>query len=236
MLPNLTEYAKTSQWDIYNKRLVSSMNIIALITIPITFFSLLEGQSLIRLLFQSRTFDETSVSLTLAAFTFHMPGLFFIALNRVLAPAFYAQSDTKSPTIAGVISFAVNICLATALVGSMKGAGIALALSLSSAVNTFFLLVFLKKNPNILLGSVIGPALVYIFKILILSALSIIPIFFLSPILQNFFAGNGRIISYGLPLTINAVIYFLFGLTMLTIIKDQYLLSIVKTFRKKIGI
>ncbi|MCL2411754.1 MAG: murein biosynthesis integral membrane protein MurJ, partial [Treponema sp.] len=143
LLPNLTEYAKTSQWEIYNKRLGTSMNIIALVTIPITFFSLVEGQNLIRLLFQNEIFDDHSVSLTYVAFIFHIPGLFFIALNRILAPAFYAQSDTKSPTIAGLISFAVNIILASILVGPFRGAGIAFSLSFTSLINTVLLLVFL---------------------------------------------------------------------------------------------
>ncbi|MDR0496126.1 MAG: murein biosynthesis integral membrane protein MurJ, partial [Treponema sp.] len=111
LLPDLAEYAKTQQWEIFNKRLMSAMNVIALITIPITFFSLAQGQGLIRLLFQTRSFDEESVRLTLAAFTFHMPGLYFIAMNRVLAPAFYAQSNTKSPTLAGIISFGINMTL-----------------------------------------------------------------------------------------------------------------------------
>jgi putative peptidoglycan lipid II flippase len=233
LLPNLTEYAKTSQWDIYNKRLVSSINIIALITIPITFFSLKEGQSLIRLLFQNRNFDETSVNLTLSAFTFHMPGLFFIALNRVFAPAFYAQSDTKSPTLAGIISFVVNIFFAVILDGPMRGAGIALALSLASAVNTILLFVFLKKNPNIALGSAFSSTLTYILKLTIISGLAVIPLYFLSPLLQAFFANRGRIVSYGIPLMINAIVYILLGLTMLAFVRDKYLLALINMFRKK---
>ena len=232
LLPNLTEYAKTAQWDIYNKRLISSMNIIALITIPITFFSIAEGQSLIRLLFQSQSFDETSVSLTLAAFIFHMPGLFFIALNRILAPAFYAQSDTKSPALAGIISFAVNICLAAALVGPFRGAGIAFALSLASAVNTVFLLIFLRRNPNIVIRSAIGSALLYILKLLIFSGLAIIPIIYISPLLLDFFTGSQRIISYGIPLVINMIVYLLLGISMLILVKDKYILSIVNMLIK----
>ena len=235
LLPNLTEYAKTFQWDIYNKQLAASMNIIAFITIPVTFFSLLEGQSLIRLLFQSRSFDETSVNLTLAAFSFHMPGLFFIAINRILAPAFYAQSNTKAPTLAGIISFAVNISLAGILVGPMKGAGIALALSFASAVNTILLLVFLGKNQNITLGSFIIPALTYILKMIILSALAVIPVYFLSPVLHAFFAGHGRIISYGIPLAVNAIVYLTIGLAMLAVIKDQNLMSFIKIVKRKKG-
>jgi len=233
LLPNLAEYAKTSQWDIFNKRLVSAMNIIAMITIPITVFSLMEGQSLIRLLFQNRSFDETSVGLTLSAFTFHMPGLFFIALNRILAPAFYAQSDTKSPTWAGIISFAVNICLAAVLVGPFRGAGIALALSLASAVNTILLLVFLKKNPNIALGPAFGSALVYVIKLLVISGLAAIPVYFLSPFITAFFANKGRIISYGIPLMINSLVYVLLGIILLAVVRDKYFIAAVNMIKKK---
>jgi len=232
LLPNLTEYAKTSQWDIFNKRLASSMDIIAMITIPITFFSLVEGQSLIRLLFQNRNFDETSVKLTLSAFIFHMPGLFFIALNRILAPAFYAQSDTKSPTIAGIISFAANICFAVILVKPLRGAGIALALSLASVINTILLFAFFRKNTNIKLNSALGSILTYILKISIISVLAVIPIYLLSPILQVFFTGRGRIVSYGIPLIINVIVYILLGIAMLALIKDKNLLTLVKILKR----
>jgi putative peptidoglycan lipid II flippase len=233
LLPNLAKYAKSSRWDMYNHQLVSAINIIALITIPITFFSLLEGQSLIRLLFQSNSFNETSVSLTLSAFTFHIPGLFFIALNRILAPAFYAQSDTKSPTLAGIISFAVNIFFAAILVKPFQGAGIALALSLASAVNTVMLLVFLKKNPNITVGPVLHSILLYTLKLSLLSGLAAIPVYFLSPMLQTMFAGQGRIISYGIPLAINAIVYILLGFALLALTRDRLFRGLLEMFRKK---
>ncbi|MDR2965905.1 MAG: murein biosynthesis integral membrane protein MurJ [Treponema sp.] len=231
LLPSLAEYAKSSQWEAYNKRLLSSINIITLITIPITFFALAQGQSLIRLLFQSRSFDETSVQLTLSAFTFHMLGMFFIALNRILAPAFYAQSDTKSPTIAGIISMIVNIILAAVLVGPMRGAGIALALSLASAVNTFLLLVFLRKNPNITLDSSSVP--IYVLKIIIIAGLAVIPIHYLSPTIEAFFANKGRFISYGIPLGINLFVFLFIGIALLVVSRDRYLNSLVNMFKKR---
>ena len=235
LLPNLAEYAKTSQWDTYNERLISAMDIIALITIPITFFSLAQGQSLIRLLFQNRSFNETSVALTLSAFTFHMPGLFFIALNRILAPAFYAQSDSKSPTLAGIISFGVNMVLAAILVRPLRGAGIALALSLASAVNTALLLAFLKKNPRIALGRALRSALGYTFKLALISVLAVIPVRFLSLRLLAAFAGRGRIVSYGLPLAITGILYILLGLLLLFAIKDRQFKNLIRTFRKSGG-
>jgi len=228
LLPDLAEHAKTGQWDIYNQRLVSAMNIIAFITVPITFFALAQGESLITLLFRTRSFDEQSVRLTLAAFSFHMPGLYFIALNRVLAPAFYAQSDTKSPTLAGIISFAVNMTLAALLAFRFKGAGIAFALSFASAVNTAALLFFLRKNPAITLGFTLKSALGYTLKLALFSGLAVIPVLLLSPHLSGLFAEKGRIISQGAPLLINAFIFTGTGLGLLAVTRDKQFLKLLK--------
>jgi putative peptidoglycan lipid II flippase len=228
LLPNLAEYAKTAQWTAFNERLISAIDIIALITIPITFFSFAQGEILIRLLFQNRSFDETSVVLTLSAFTFHMPGLFFIAFNRVLTPAFYAQSNSKSPTLAGLISFAVNITLAVLLVGPFRGAGIAFALTIASLVNTVALIVFLGKNPNIALGRTLGSLLINMLKLTIFSIIAVIPLHFLSPHLLQLFGGGNRIIAYGLPLFINGIVFVIIGIALMLVTRDKQFRYIVK--------
>jgi len=233
LLPNLAEYAKSGRWDIFNRRLSSGMNIIAFITIPITFFSLSQGRSLIALLFQTRSFNEESARLTLAAFHFHMPGLYFIALNRILAPAFYAQSDAKSPTIAGIFSFAVNIALAAILAFPFKGSGIAFALSFASAVNTVALLFFLRRNREITLGSTLKSALGYAAKLILFSALALIPVLLLSPWLSELFSGKGRIISYGVPLFINALAYAGTGFIFLAVTRDKQFLGMIRIIYKK---
>lgn len=233
LLPDLAEYAKSAQWESYNQRLVSAMNIIALITIPITFFSLAQGESLIRLLFQGRSFGEDSVRLTLAAFTFHIPGLFFIALNRILAPAFYAQSDSKSPSLAGIISFGVNIGLALLLAGPLRGAGIALALSLAGAVNTALLLLFLTKNPHIAVGKALRSALLYTLKLSLVSGLAILPVLWLNPRLIVLCSGRGRFIAYGLPLTLTALGYGALGFLFLLLTGDTQARAILRLFKKR---
>jgi putative peptidoglycan lipid II flippase len=235
LLPDLAEYAKTGQWGIYSARLSTAMNIIALITIPITFYSLAEGENLVRLLFQNRSFNDISVGLTLQALRFHMPGLFFIALNRILAPAFYAQSNSKSPTLAGIISFGVNILLAALLVRPMRGAGIALALSLASVVNTVLLLAFLRKNPHIAVGRALRPALGYALKLLVLSFLAGLPLLALRAPLAALFAGRGRLIQYGLPLAASGLIYAALGLGLLLATGDPQLRAIIRMLRRRKG-
>jgi putative peptidoglycan lipid II flippase len=233
LLPDLSEYAKSGRWDIYNERLISAMQIIALIAIPVTFFSLAEGQSLIRLLFQTRSFNENSVSLTLAAFTFHMPGLFFIALNRILAPAFYAQSDSRSPTLAGIISFAVNMVLAVILVRSMRGSGIALALSLASAVNTALLLIFLKKNPNVAVKRALGSVCMYTLKMLLFSAAAVLPVLWLNPVLPGAFAGGSRLAALGVSILVNALVFGASGVLLLFISRDRQFMAVIRLLKGK---
>ncbi|MDR0473062.1 MAG: murein biosynthesis integral membrane protein MurJ [Treponema sp.] len=226
LLPELTECAKSGRWETYNARLSSAINIIAFITIPITVFSFANGDLLIRAIFQARSFDDESVRLTLSAFSFHIPGLFFIALNRILAPAFYAQSDTKSPTLAGIISFGMNIILAALLVGRFEGAGIAFALSFAGAVNTVLLFVFLKKNPAIILGRTLTTTLAYCVKLILFSGIALIPVLFLSPHLSALFAERGRILSHAVPLAVNALIFALAGILLLFVTGDRQLLSL----------
>ncbi|MDR3115889.1 MAG: murein biosynthesis integral membrane protein MurJ, partial [Treponema sp.] len=226
LLPDLAEQAKSGRWDLYHERLLWAVRIIALITIPITFFSLAQGSNIIQLLFRTHRFGDESVRLTLTAFTFHIPGLFFIALNRILAPAFYAQSDSKAPALAGLCAFAVNIALAVLLAGPMGGAGIALALTLASAVNTVLLFCFLKNKPWSALGRVLPAALGYTLKLILFSGIALLPVLWANPFLSAWAAGRGRLVAYGLPLLISGVGYALLGGLLLLISKDRQIQGI----------
>jgi putative peptidoglycan lipid II flippase len=233
LLPDLAEHAKSSRWDIFTDRLVSAMKIIALITIPVTFFFIARGESLIRLFFQTNSFNEESVRLTLGAFIFHMPGLYFIALNRILAPAFYAQSNSKSPTLAGIISIGVNIIVAWILAGQFRGSGIAFALSLASAVNTVFLLIFMKTNKQINMSRILKSAVLYSLKLIVFSSIAIIPVLLLGNPLEAFFAGSNRFFSLGIPLFITALLFGIPGVLLLTVTGDGQVRHIIRIFRKK---
>ncbi|MCL1814696.1 MAG: murein biosynthesis integral membrane protein MurJ [Treponema sp.] len=233
LLPDLAEHAKTGRWPEYTRRLTQAMDIIALITIPITFFFLAQGETLIRLLFQTKNFNEKSVALTYGAFLFHMPGLFFIALNRILAPAFYAQSDSRSPTLAGIFSFGINIVLAAVLVGPMKGTGVALALTIASAANTALLLIFLGRSPHIAVTMALGPAALYVLKLIFFSCIAAVPVFFLAPRLNPFFAGRGRLISYGVPLALETLLFAAIGLALLAVTRDRQLKAVLGIFHRR---
>lgn len=230
ILPDLTGFAKKCEWDSFSKLLKQSVNIMTLISIPITFYSLIMAKNLITLVFATGRFNEDSILMTQKVFCCHILGLTFIAVNRIVSPAFYAQGDTKSPTIAGLINFAVNISLALVLVRQMSGSGIALALSVASLVNTAFLFYFLKFKKNINIASVLGSTLLYALKVTLFSAIAALPIYLLRERIVDFFAGHNRLISQGIPVAITGCIFGGIGIALLLITKD----SLVGTVAKKL--
>lgn len=233
ILPDMAGLAKRQQWEEFAAMLTQSVKIIALITIPITFFSLIAGEHVIALVYKSKNFDAHSVSLTLEAFTFHIAGLFFIAVNRIISPAFYAQGNTKSPATAGILGFAVNILLALALVGPMKGGGIALALSLASLANTIFLLIFLGRTKRFALGTVVKGMIVYALKMVAFSLIASVPLLLLKDKIFSLFSFSNRLLQEGLPLILAALLFASVGVLLLIITRDSLIQVIAKKLRRR---
>lgn len=236
MLPDLAGLAKKREWESFNLMLVRAAKIIALLTIPATFFSLIYGKEIIAFIYKSGSFGEESVQSTLKVFRFHIASLFFIALNRILSPAFYAQSNTKLPTKAAVFSFTCNIIGAFTLSKIMGGEGIALALSASSVMNTVFLLIFLRKMPSSSPQNEqdFKRVALYIAKIILFSLISSIPIYFIKRQLTSLFANSTRILRYGFPLFAAFFIFCLSGCLLLLLFKDKVTLFLFAKIKSKI--
>lgn len=234
ILPDLSSFAMKKNWEAFRKLLVQAIKVVALITIPATFFSLCSGEHIVSLIYKNKQFSEESVALTLTAFRWHIAGLFFIALNRIVAPAFYAQRDSKSPTAAGIASFTVNIILAAVLVHSMAGGGIALALSIAGASNSVLLFIFLRTKNNIDIGKIIYPVITFTGKIILFSLIASAPIFFFGEKVYAPFKNAGsKLIAEGIPLFITFMIFFISGAALLVLTKDKTTQFIIKRIKRK---
>ncbi len=232
ILPDLSGLANNKKWDEFNSMLIQAIKIMTLISIPVTAYSLICGKELISLLYKSRSFDDSSVALTLGAFQFHIAGLLFIALNRIISPAFYAQGNTKLPTTAGIISFGVNIVLALVLARFMRGNGIALALSVASLFNTIFLFIFMKKMEAIEVGKLLKETILYALKMCIFSVIAAVPTFFVHKMMAGAFEGHGRIIGFGAPVMISALVFGTVGVLELIVTRDEIISVILKKVKR----
>ena len=235
ILPDLSGLAKKEMWADFNAMLTQASKIMALISIPVTFFSLVCGKEIISLVYKSKQFSDESVRLTLVAFRMHIAGLFFIALNRIISPAFYAQGNTKSPTVAGIFGFAVNIGLALGVVllhNDGTGAGIALALSVASFANTVALFLFLRKNKNLNVKAVTSGTICYAAKLVIFSIAASIPALLLKNTLSPFFESKGRLLGFGSLVALSALAFAIVGIALLVITKDEIVKIIIRKIKK----
>ena len=233
LLPGLADSVKRGKWGHYSSRLGKTLRSILLATIPVAIFSMIAGREIVTLLFKRGDFTEESVNLTQAAFFWHQTGLAFIAANRVIAPAFYARSNSKTPAYAGIASFAVNIVLVLVLAFRFKGPGIAFALSCSSAINTAILVFMLLRAKTEGIESELGITAVYGIKLLIFSICAGIPTFFLRQGVLELFIGQRPLIAAGIPLLAMTLVYALIGVVLLVVTKDPVAGSLIQTMKRR---
>ena len=58
ILPDLSSMANKKDWESFNKMLVQAVKIVTLISIPVTFYSLITGKELISLLYKNKSFND----------------------------------------------------------------------------------------------------------------------------------------------------------------------------------
>lgn len=232
ILPDLSGFANSKDWNQFNSMLLQAIKIMTLISIPITAYSLINGNELISLLYKKNQFDDKSVAMTLGIFRFHISGLLFIALNRIIAPAFYAQKKTKLATLAGLVNFGTNILLVLILAKPMGGNGIALALSLASMFNTIALFIFMKKMEAIEVGRVVKGTILYALKMCVYSVIAAVPTYFVHKLTVEYFADYSKIICYGAPILISGIVFAIIGVLELVITRDEIVRVILKKVKK----
>ena len=213
--------------------LTNALKIMILISIPVTAYCIIMKRSLVAVLFATGRFNEKSIDTTTAVFHFHIIGLVFIALNRILSPSFYAQEDAVSPTVAGIINVVVNIALAYVLSIPMGGEGIALALSIASAVNTLILFALLFRKQSVDAKHILSASVLYTLKIALFSVVAAVPVYFVRAPLLKAFEGHSRWVSYGIPVAVSGIIFAAAGVVLLLVTKDSVIWPLVKKFAKK---
>jgi putative peptidoglycan lipid II flippase len=85
-----------------------------------------------------------SYPMTVQALFYYSLGLWAFVGSKVVRAPFYSMQDTKTPLKVALISVITNILFSFLLIGPLKHGGLALALSIASAVNFVALFYLLK--------------------------------------------------------------------------------------------
>jgi len=148
-LPSLSALAAKKDLSEFQDTLSYSLRLVFFITLPCAVGLIALGKPIISVLFQRGAFDIHSTLMTNKALFFYSLGLLAFSGIRVMVAAFYALQDTKTPVKVAVVAVAANLIFSLTLMGPLKHAGLALALSLASSLQFFLLIIFLKRKINI---------------------------------------------------------------------------------------
>lgn len=123
-------FAQTMDWGV---RMVLFLGFPAMIGIMVL------REPILRVLFMRGEFGEHEVMMSGASLLASTCGLLSLMLARVLAPAFYAQQDTKTPVRYGIQSMVSNMIFNAILTYPLGYVGLALSTALSGTVNAISL-------------------------------------------------------------------------------------------------
>ncbi len=146
LLPTLSGLAADKNFSEFRTTLRHGLEHLILINLLMAVLLVVLAEPIIRLLFERGKFGPDST--LRATFALECLGASLVAysLVNVLARAFYALGDTKTPMKISMVCLGLNLTFALFLVWPFRQGGLGLANTVSSACNLVFLLYALRRK------------------------------------------------------------------------------------------
>ncbi len=151
-LPTFSAQVARGEMNSLRNSLTGALRGVLLLALPATLGLILLRQPLITFLFQRGHFTTLSTEMTSWALLWYTVGLVFHCVLEILVRAFFSLHDTKTPALvsAGAMGLNIVFCFAFAAlfgkIGWMPLGGLALSISLSTAIETTTLFLLLRKR------------------------------------------------------------------------------------------
>lgn len=146
LLPTLSGLAAQKQFPLFRSTLRSGLSHLAFANLIAAAVSFALAEPIVRLLFERGIFDSLAtkrVALSLACLA---PGLLMFSMNNILARAFYALQDIKTPMRISIFCLLLNLALSMWLVWPFREAGLAVANTATAGLNSALLLFALRRK------------------------------------------------------------------------------------------
>jgi putative peptidoglycan lipid II flippase len=149
-LPTLSSQFALGKMDEFRSTLVSSLRGILMLAIPASIGLMVLRQPIIILLYQRGAFTAHSTQLVAWALLWYAAGLVGHCIVEILARAFYAMHDTRTPVLVGTVAMGLNVILSFLFsnwflnLGWMPHGGLALANSVATALEMLGLILLMR--------------------------------------------------------------------------------------------
>jgi putative peptidoglycan lipid II flippase len=146
LLPTLSGLAAEKKYPEFRSTLGQGLGYLTFINLLASALLLTLAEPMVRLLFEHGRFDSADTARAAKALAWLAPGLLAFSMVNIVARAFYAVGDLKTPMKISIFCLAVNALLAIALVWHYREAGLGAANSITSVINISLLLYALRKK------------------------------------------------------------------------------------------
>ncbi|MEO8101727.1 MAG: murein biosynthesis integral membrane protein MurJ [Betaproteobacteria bacterium] len=146
LLPSLVKSHSLRNQHEFSRLMDWGLRVTLLFTLPAALALALLATPLIATIFQHGRFSANDVLMSRAALVAYAAGLAGIILVKILAPAFYARQNVRTPVRIGIVTLVVTQILNLAFVPLFQHAGLALSIGLGACVNAGLLYYFIRRQ------------------------------------------------------------------------------------------
>jgi len=152
-LPYLSRQYANESHDEFSATIDWSMKLVLLIAVPAAIGLIMLAEPLVATIFYGGNFTDDDVRMTALALQAFSVGLVGFSYVKILAPAYFARQDTRTPVKFGLVALGVNFVLSVTLAWYLTSigyagnhAGLALAISIAALLNAYLLYRGLRRD------------------------------------------------------------------------------------------
>ncbi|WP_274584776.1 murein biosynthesis integral membrane protein MurJ [Neisseria leonii] len=146
LLPALSKHSATGDKQEFSALLDWGLRLCMLLAMPAAVGLAVLAFPLVATLFMYNNFGLHDALMTKNALIAYSFGLIGLIMIKVLAPAFYARQNIKTPVKVGIFTLAVTQLMNLAFIGPLQHVGLSLAIGLGACLNAALLYTLLRIN------------------------------------------------------------------------------------------
>lgn len=151
LLPTLSGLAAEKNYGEFRATLRQGAGWLLFVNLLASVLLIVLAAPIVRLLFQwGELFDDAATARVAGALMTLAPGLVAFSLVNILARAFYALGDTKTPMRISIFCLGINALFAVLLIWQWRQAGLGAANTISALMNVSLLLYALRRKIKML--------------------------------------------------------------------------------------
>jgi len=146
LLPTLSGLASQKNYGEFRSTLKQGLGYLAFVNLLAAAMAFALAKPIVRLIFEHGKFGPDATARVAGVLMALAPGLFFFSAVNILARAFYALHDIRTPMKISIFALCLNLVFALALVQRFREVGLGAANTISAIANASLLLFALRKK------------------------------------------------------------------------------------------